>query len=586
MGSTLALRTAVRHSVLLAFLLIGCGSDKLSQPLAPEAGTGGTSQASSGGTTHGGAANGGTQASGGTSSSGGKSTSGGTSNTAGTTGNDSGVSGGAAAGGVSSDSGASSGGSTRDSGSDGAAGSAGAGGASGVAGAGGSAGADDADGGDSPAMPIPPVLAPTSTDATTDYYAITVKTGTAQMRPGAPTPIVGFNGIFPGPTLVATKGRAVQVTQTNAWTENITIHNHGHKAPAASDGHPIDYVTPGKSKVYTYPNDQNAATYWYHDHTMDLAGPHIYSGLAGFYVIHDTAEDALKLPSGKYDVPLMVQDKAFNDDNTLFYSTSTIGPGFIGKVGVVNGVVSPHFDVDTHKYRLRLLNASNARLFKVALKSGKSFQVIGSDGGLLSAPVSVTALSIAPAERYDVVVDFSGSAVGTTETLVNTETTMPLITDLVEFRVKNAVTDDSTVPSTLAQITRLQEAASAGTATWTFSQDFTNNGEWTINNTIYDPARMDQTSHLGSVYVWKLVNSSGFYHPFHKHLTEFQILDVDGKAPSPEQSGWKDTVQVPVGSTVRIIFADQTYTGTYVFHCHILEHEDHRMMLQESVVSP
>ena len=163
---------------------------------------------------------------------------------------------------------------------------------------------------------------------------------------------------------------------------------------------------------------------------------------------------------------------------------------------------------------------------------------------------------------------------------------MPTIANLVEFRVKNAVTDDSTVPARLAQITRLQEAQSAGTVTWTFAQDFTSGGTWTINNLTYDAARLDQVSHLNSVYVWKLVNSSGFVHPFHKHLTEFQILDIDGKAPSPEQSGWKDTVRVPVGSTVRVIFANQTFTGKYVFHCHNLEHEDHRMMLQESVVSP
>ncbi|HVW29189.1 MAG TPA: multicopper oxidase domain-containing protein [Polyangiaceae bacterium] len=465
----------------------------------------------------------------------------------------------------------------------------------GAARADGGAGAHDAssdagDGGprgDSPSMPIPPVLAPTSTDATTDYYSMTVKAGETQMRAGAPTPIVGFEGVFPGPTIVATKGRTVQVTQTNGWTENITIHNHGHKVAASSDGHPIDYITPGKSKVYTYPNDQNASTYWYHDHAMDLTGPHVYGGLAGFYIIHDVAEDALKLPSGKYEVPILIQDKTLNDDNTLFYTAASNGPGFMGKLGVVNGVVSPHFDVDSHKYRFRLLNGSNARIYKVALRSGRPFQVVGSDGGLLSAPVSVTALGIAPAERYDVVVDFSQDAVGTVDALVNTDTSAPVITDLVELRVTDAVHDDSTVPSTLAPLSRLQEADSAGTATWTLSQDASSGGgTWVINDDSYDPARLDQVSHLGSIYVWTLINASTFVHPFHKHLSEFQILDIDGQPPPPEQGGWKDTVQVPVGSAVRVIFADQTFTGTYVFHCHILEHEDHRMMLQESVVSP
>jgi len=430
-------------------------------------------------------------------------------------------------------------------------------------------------------LPVPATLTPTSSTSTLDTYAITVKPGAVQMQPsGATTPIVGFNGTFPGPTIVATKGKQVQVTQTNAWTENITIHNHGHKVAATSDGHPTDYIAPGASKTYTYPNDQRAGTYWYHDHTMDLTGAHVYNGLAAYYIIHDPAEDSLGLPSGKYDVPLLLQDKQFNTDNTLYYdSASNIRSGFLGNTAVINGAVTPYLNVDTHKYRFRVLNGSNASNYTIKLASGASFQVVSSDGGLLAAPVTVTSLNVAPAERYDIVIDFSGWAVGSSDVLTNTNREAN-IGDMVQFRVTTSVSDTSTVPATLSTITRYTSSQAAATVPFTFDQS---NQQWTINGLLYDPARIDVTSKLNTLYVWDLENRSGEMHPFHKHLTEFQILDINGSPPPPEQMGWKDTVAVPAWGSAHVIFKDETFTGTYVFHCHKLEHEDHRMMLQEAV---
>ncbi|HEY6909169.1 MAG TPA: multicopper oxidase domain-containing protein [Myxococcales bacterium] len=430
-------------------------------------------------------------------------------------------------------------------------------------------------------LPIPVTLTPTTT-ATTDSYSITVKPGTTQMKAtGAATPIVGFNGTFPGPTIVATKGRTVQVTQTNGWTENITIHNHGHKVAASSDGHPTDYIVPGASKTYTYTNDQRAGTYWYHDHTMDLTGAHVYNGLAAFYIIHDPAEDSLGLPSGSYDVPLLLQDKQFNADNTLAYdSNNNIRHGFLGDTAVVNGAVTPYLNVSTHKYRFRVLNGSNARNFTIQLASGASFRVIGSDGGLLAAPVTLTSLNVAPAERYDLIIDFSGAAVGSSDVLTNTDRDNPSIGDLVQFRVTTATADTSTVPATLSTITRYTSSQAVSTVPLTFSQG---NQDWTINGLLYDPARLDVFSTLNTIYIWELNNQSGEMHPFHKHLTEFQVLDINGSPPPPEQMGWKDTVAVPSWGSAHVIFKDETFPGTFVFHCHKLEHEDHRMMLQESV---
>ncbi|HEU4578003.1 MAG TPA: multicopper oxidase domain-containing protein [Polyangiaceae bacterium] len=511
---------------------------------------------------------------------------------------------------------------------------------------------------------IPPVLAPSSSDDNSDSYRISIRPGLAQMKAGAQTPIVGFNGVSPGPTLVATRGKTVQVTQTNDWSEDVTIHNHGHKVAAASDGHPTDYITPGASKVYTYPNDQRAGTYWYHDHAMDLTGPHVYQGLAGFYIITDPAEEALGLPSGDHDLPLLLQDKTFNSDNSLAYEPDHRA-GFFGDTAVVNGTTTPYLDVGTSKYRFRVLNGSNARPYFLKLQvrgssTAQPFQVIASDGGLLAAPVERTSLPIAPAERYDIVVDFSKYPLGTQLDLINTAPAVagfvsggadwgdaegawedadveawagfgaadwdsfggagpgfggpgfggprvgaargggpgarfgwadgegldgplqvPALTGLMEFVVTRSEADSSRVPSLLSSLQRLRAEDAVDTKQIVFRYD---GSDWTLNDLTYDPERIDLSSTLDQVYVWTLTNESPIPHPFHKHLSQFNVLDINGAAPPAYESGWKDTVMVPPLSTVRIVFKEETFTGTYVFHCHNLEHEDHGMMLQEGVV--
>jgi spore coat protein A len=439
-------------------------------------------------------------------------------------------------------------------------------------------------------LSIPPVLAPTSSDATTDFYNIEMRTGTAQIRnSGSGTPIWGYNGLFPGPTIVATKGRPVQVTQRNSLSENMTVHNHGHKAAASSDGHPTDYIFPGASKTYYYPNDQRASTYWYHDHTMDLTGPHINNGLAAYYIIRDPAEDSLNLPSGSYDVPLLIQDRkfVFGSNNLSYDAQDNLDrEGFLGDVAVVNGIETPYFEVANRKYRFRVLNGSNAREYNLVVRlsgsfSNRSFQVIGSDGGLLTGPVTVTSLRIAPAERYDIVISFAGLGVGTNLVLQNTDSTRPEITDLMQFRVTRSESDPSVVPATLSSITRLDRSQSAGTFDIVFDSD---RNDWTLNGKLYDPARIDVTSHLNTVYIWRLINRSRQMHPFHKHLTQFNVLTLNGSNPPAIKNGWKDTIAVDSDATVEIIFKDETFSGIYVFHCHRLEHEDHRMMLQEETV--
>jgi spore coat protein A, manganese oxidase len=428
-------------------------------------------------------------------------------------------------------------------------------------------------------LPIPAVLQPSSTDSTTDYYKITVKAAPQQVLAGNATTIWGFNGVWPGPTIVATKGRQISVTQTNALSENITIHNHGHSVPAQYDGHPTDYIVPGASKTYLYPNNQRAATLWYHDHTYDLTGKHVYYGMAGFYIIRDPAEDALNLPSGSYDVPLVLQDRNFNADNSLNYTvdSSALRSGLLGNTLCVNGAVTPHLDVATHKYRFRILNGSNARSYRLGLSNGASFQVVASDQGLLAAPVTVTSLSVAPAERFDVVIDFSKSAVGSSVVLQNTDGDSPSLPNVMSFNVTSAVSDTSAVPATLSTINKLSTSQVAVTRNLTFEQS---NSGWTINGLTYDPNRIDYTPALGTVERWVLQNRSGEMHPFHQHLSPHQVLSVGRGSPPPELQGWKDTIAVPAWSSAEILIQWTGYKGTYVFHCHKLEHEDNAMMLQ------
>ena len=439
-------------------------------------------------------------------------------------------------------------------------------------------------------LAIPPVLAPTSQNATTDFYTITTKPGTAQIRAGAATPIVGYNGTYPGPTIVARRGRQVQVTHVNQWNENITIHNHGHKVAASSDGHPNDLIKPGASKVYTYPNDQIAATFWYHDHTMDLTGPHVYKGLAGFYLIKDPAEDALGLPSGNQDIPLLIQDKTLDANNNLVYAFD-VWDGQKGSLPVVNGRVGPNLDVATRKYRFRVLDGANTRNWGLQLRrSGTTtpipFQVVASDAGLLAAPVTVTTLPMAPAERYDIVVDFAQFAVGQKLVLFNsfisTDEEEPPIGDIMQFTVARAEAETARVPATLSTIPRMNPAQAVTTRDVTFSFD---GRAWRLNGLTYDPARINETNRLGQGVIWRLQNRSGEVHPFHKHLVPFQILDINGSPPPAHMMGWKDTVPVHPQQTVRIMFKNEGFTGNYVFHCHNVEHEDHRMMLQEQVVN-
>lgn len=444
---------------------------------------------------------------------------------------------------------------------------------------------------------VPPVLKPVRRTATTDYYRVVMREAEAQIVPGQPTPIWGYNGTFPGPTIRARRGRRTVVTQVNNLPEDMVVHLHGAYADGNNDGHPSNPVKPGGSKSYVYGNNQNARFMWYHDHAMDLTSPHVYKGLAGMFLLGDDFEDRLPLPKGPFDVPLMIQDRTFTADNRFNYPG-----GVFGNLILVNGKPQPRFEVQARRYRLRFLNASNAQSYELALDTGDPMTLIATEGGLLARPVEVTSLPITMAERYEVVVDFASFPVGSQVVLKNRKGFADGTRDVMRFDVVMRQGEDtSRVPPTLrpasAQVdpTHLSDDTSVVRATrrWVFDQT---NGHWTINGLHWDANRIDARPREGDAEVWEFVNAQGVEHPAHPHLINFRVMERNGRAPLVHERGWKDTVAVGPFETVRVLMkwpkapvetgSTSPWVRKYPFHCHQLEHEDHMMMLQYELLPP
>lgn len=436
-------------------------------------------------------------------------------------------------------------------------------------------------------LSIPAVLAPSRSDATTDYYDIVQAMAGQEILPGLRTWIWGYNGSFPGPTIRARSNRSVVITQHNALPESVSVHLHGGVQDPESDGFPTDLIPPGGAKDYHYPNLRRAATLFYHDHAMDMTGAHIYKGLSGFYLVGDDVEDALPLPRGEFDVPLMIQDRAFHVDGSFAFRandpTNIFAEG--GDVLLVNGVPWPRFQVAARRYRFRILNASSTRDYAIALSNKQALIQIGTDGGLLDRPISIDSITLGPAERADVVVDFGGLAMGTTVDLQNRLDTGDF-SALLRFEVTRRADEDSQVPAVLAPTQRLQVADAATTRSFIFRRTPTPTFppfRFTINGKTFDPAAPVALVPQDSVEVWQFESRTfGPFeeqeHPVHVHLVNFLVLDRNGRAPAPYETGWKDTVVVHSGETVRVIARFSPFRGKYVLHCHNLAHEDHSMM--------
>ncbi len=484
-------------------------------------------------------------------------------------------------------------------------------------------------------LPIPRVLAPEGVRADPDDPSVTIPHYRVAMRAAdfsvhrdlPPTRMWTYDGTVPGPTIETRSGQGVSVEWVNDLPgrhflpidHNLCgavgtgkdrpevraiVHVHGARVRPESDGHPESWYPPGHSSIGHYPNRQDAATLWYHDHAMGLERLNQYAGLFGLYLVRDDVEEALHLPSGDHEIPLVLCDRLFDAAGQLFYPTSDMPEApWVSEVNgdafLVNGKLFPFLEVEPRRYRFRVVNASNSRFYYLSLSNGEEFHQIGSDQGLLPAAAVQKIVTLAPAERADLVVDFSEAA--GQDVVLRSQAF-----ELMQFRVAASATSKSTpLPATLRPLAKLLPAAAVKTRTLTLDeyQDPKTSMMLMLLNATRWSAPVTEKPALGSVEIWNLVNLTEDTHPIHLHLVRFQVLerqlfDADeyqtsgamnlvGKPVPPEasESGWKDTVRAAPGMVTRIIVSFDGYAGRYVWHCHVLEHAANEMMRPFEVVA-
>ncbi len=435
-----------------------------------------------------------------------------------------------------------------------------------------------------------------------------------------PTRLWGFNSTSPGPTIEARSHQPLVIEWANQLPPKhflpidhsihgagpgvpevrSIIHVHGARVPPQSDGYPDNWYVPGQSLSSFYPNIQDATMLWYHDHAMAITRLNMYAGLFGLYIVRDEVEDSLNLPKGRYEIPLILSDRSFRADAQLYYPVSGDPEKpwiseFFGSAILANGTLFPFVDVEPRKYRFRLVNASNSAFLYLSLSNRQAFWQIGSDQGLFAAPVELNRLTLAPGERADLILDFKRHA---SESIV-------LHSDrftICQFRVSpSAVTDNSSLPAHLRTVERIAESTAIKTRPLTLIDQgdpddptavalpmLLNGAYW------HDPVTENPT--LGTTEIWSLINLTDDTHPIHLHEVRFQILDrrafdvftyqnekrlqytADAVPPDANELGWKDTVRADPGMVTRIIIRFEGFAGRFVWHCHVLEHEDFEMM--------
>jgi spore coat protein A len=483
-----------------------------------------------------------------------------------------------------------------------------------------------------------------------------------------PTAMWGYNNSWPGPTFEARKGQAVSVKWINELPlkhflpvdptihgaeESVpevrsVVHVHGAQTLPDSDGYPDAWYTadgklgpvPGVNPA-RFPNEQQATTLWYHDHTLGITRLNVYAGLAGFYLIRDEQEDALNLPSGRYEIPLMIQDRSFAADGSLRYPPPQNGTHpmwmqeFFGENICVNGVATPFLEVEPRKYRFRMVNGSNSRFYHLTLVPADSegkrngrpvdappFRQIGTDGGLLPAPLTLHYLIISPGERFDIVIDFSEHK-GLNLALIN-DAPAPYArggeivpSDVMLFKVTKplAEKDTSSLPDTLGPWSPMDPSQAVRERTLALTEMDRQPDGYTMIGLLGqkhwdDPITEDPKA--GTTEIWSFANATGDVHPMHIHLVQFQVLNrqpfdaqtyaTTGKLnltgiPMPPESNerpaWKDTIKTYAHYITRVIAKFDLPPGTvvkpgdefrYVWHCHVLEHEDNEMMRPYKIV--
>lgn len=510
-------------------------------------------------------------------------------------------------------------------------------------------------------LPVPPVLAPASSLNGVDYYEVTMKEITQKLhRDLDPTTLYAYEGMYPGPTIVTESDKPIKVKWMNDLpvTPHLlpvdktvhgaggvpevrtVVHLHGANVQPDSDGFPDAWFTNGfqetgpsfTNEVYYYPNKQPATTLFYHDHALGITRLNVYAGLVGAYIIRDEIEEHLNLPKGEFEIPLIIQDRTFNADGSLFYPTQpedaipgvtpnpSVVPEFFGDTILVNGKVWPYLEVRPQMYRFRIVNGSNSRFYNIRLVNDNAASAptpiwvqIGTDGGFLGAPVPLSNLTLAPAERADIIIDFNGFMGEEFEFTNDAPAPFPMgdapdadtTGRIMKFKVVLPAVEagNSEIPAELAKVEPMDVKAPLKVrySTLVETKDQYDRLMILLDNLMWDDP-ITQKPKLNSIEIWNLVNLTVDTHPIHLHLVQFLILgrrpfDVDqyvatgqivytGPAIAPDfnERGWKDTVRANPGQVTAIIARFGDFVGVYPWHCHILEHEDHEMMRPYQVV--
>lgn len=443
------------------------------------------------------------------------------------------------------------------------------------------------------------------------------------------TPMLRYNGMQLPPIIRARRGDEMFLTLVNELADMSTIHWHGFKVPGTEDGGPTEPVAPSSSRVYNFTLDQPAASLWFHPHPHGQTAEQVYRGLAGIFLLTDDVEDQLRsgnqVPAIEHDIPVLVQDRLFESEvsgeRLLTYSDDHMsGFGMMGGTTLVNGAELPRLSVETRQYTFRLYNASNSRTYDFALHDGRSFTIVGSDGGWLPEPVQANHVVLSAGERAAIVIDFAADQVGDRVMLISQpfmggpamgmsqfdsspnhggtggmggghhggmhgsgEPRLPGEgIDVMRFDIDTAVSDGVQLYEQLPPGAEIWSRLAAEDATHerSFVMSWSHvPGLFLINGKQYSEDRVDETVEKGATEIWEITNTSPVPHPFHAHAIQWQILDRNEEEPIGIDRGWKDTVLVNPGESVRIIGRFEPVNfGKYVYHCHILEHEDAGMM--------
>ncbi|RII21014.1 Multicopper oxidase mco [Streptomyces sp. YIM 130001] len=440
-------------------------------------------------------------------------------------------------------------------------------------------------------LAVPPLARSTVAKDGTRVFDLRMQSGSKEFNSGRKTPTWGFNGDYLGPTLRAERGEKVRVRIANGLQEASTVHWHGMHLPARMDGGPHQMVEPGDTWSPEWKIDQPASTLWYHPHPHGATEKHVQRGLAGMFLLDDKRSSGLDLPDdyGVDDVPVIVQDVRFDGadfDHGHGFMQST---GFLGDRTMVNGTMKPYQEVGDELVRLRLLNASTARMYDFGLSDDREFALVGTDGGLLEAPARMNRIQLSPGERAEIVVRMKPGEKSVLRSYPHDSygnhwqqrfSGGDDAFDILELRAADRLRPSPELPGKLGELEVPHGKDSS-------RERFFGLRMSGINGRAMDMSRVDETVTRGATETWTVRNEDGVLHNFHVHDVQFRVLAVNGEAPPPELRGAKDTVPVPGGDSVKLAmrFDGPADPDTpYMYHCHLLSHEDGGMMGQFVVV--